>query len=80
MPTWPEPNLKAILPNKIPIDSIELLKVDQYLLMVVRSNEQIGITQCNDRMPHLVSLLKGLVLPHFIGFDARDLVQLVDNA
>jgi L-alanine-DL-glutamate epimerase-like enolase superfamily enzyme len=80
LPTWPEPNLKAILPNKIPIDSIELLKVDQYLLMVVRSNEQIGITQCNDRMPHLVSLLKGLVLPHFIGFDARDLVQLVDNA
>ncbi|WP_373551598.1 mandelate racemase/muconate lactonizing enzyme family protein [Haliscomenobacter sp.] len=78
--TWPVPDLKAVLPNKVLIDSIELLKVDQYLLMVVRSNGQIGITQCNDRMPHLVSLLKGLVLPHFIGFDARDLVQLVDNA
>lgn len=80
MPSWPLPDLKSILPNKVLIESIELLKIDQYLLMVVRSNGQFGITQCNDRMPHLVSLLKGLVLPHFIGFDARDLVQLLDNA
>lgn len=39
-----------------------------------------GVTQCNDRMRHLTSLLKGLVLPHFVGKDARSLPQLVDNA
>jgi hypothetical protein len=25
-----------------------------------------GVTQCNDRMQHLVSLLKGLVIPYFM--------------
>jgi L-alanine-DL-glutamate epimerase-like enolase superfamily enzyme len=80
MPTWPLPDLKAVLPNKISIESVELLKVDKSLLLLVRSKDEVGITQCNDRMPHLVSLLKGLVLPHFIGFDARELPQLVDNA
>lgn len=50
-------------------------------MLVVTSEEGVkGITQCNDRMPHLVSLLKGLVIPHFVGKDARTLPQLVDNA
>jgi L-alanine-DL-glutamate epimerase-like enolase superfamily enzyme len=80
MPDWPTPDLKKIIPEKLVIDSVELLKIEKYLLLVVSSNGTMGITQCNDRMPHLLSLLKGLVLPHFMGFDARDLPQLVDNA
>lgn len=80
LPNWPQPNLKAVLPEIIKIESVELLKTQGELMLVVKANGQMGITECNDRMQHLVSLLKGLVLPHFIGKDARDLPQLVDNA
>jgi L-alanine-DL-glutamate epimerase-like enolase superfamily enzyme len=80
LPNWPQPNLKAVFPDIIKIDSVELLKTQGELMLVVRANGQMGVTQCNDRMQNLVSLLKGLVLPHFTGKDARDLPQLVDNA
>lgn len=80
LPQWPPPDLKALFPEIIKIESVELLKTQGELMLVVRANGQLGITQCNDRMQHLTSLLKGLVLPHFVGRDARDLPQLVDNA
>lgn len=80
LPHWPQPNLKALFPEIIKIESVELLKTQGELMLVVRANGLLGITQCNDRMQHLTSLLKGLVLPHFVGKDARDLPQLVDNA
>lgn len=80
LPIWPSPDLKKVFPDKILIESVELLQVEKYLLLLVHSQGQFGITQCNDRMPHLISLLKGLVMPHFVGFDARDVAQLVDNA
>ena len=80
LPQWPLPNLKALFPEIIKMESVELLKTQGELMLVVRANGQLGITQCNDRMQHLTSLLKGLVLPHFVGKDARDLPQLVDNA
>lgn len=80
LPHWPLPNLKALFPEIIKIESVELLKTQGELMLVVRANGQLGITQCNDRMQHLTSLLKGLILPHFVGKDARDLPQWVDNA
>ncbi|CCH53380.1 mandelate racemase/muconate lactonizing protein [Fibrisoma limi BUZ 3] len=81
LPTWPLPDLKKIVPNPVIIRSVELLKTQQRMLLVVTAEDGArGITQCNDRMPNLTSLLKGLVLPHFVGKDARDLPQLVDNA
>jgi L-alanine-DL-glutamate epimerase-like enolase superfamily enzyme len=80
LPSWPQPNLKAAFPDIIKIEAVELLKTQGELMLVVKANGQMGVTQCNDRMQHLVSLLKGLVLPHFMGKDARELPQLVDNA
>ncbi|MGA0559725.1 mandelate racemase/muconate lactonizing enzyme family protein [Larkinella sp. VNQ87] len=81
LPVWPLPDLKTAFPEAIPIRSVELLRTQGELLLVVSAeNETRGVTQCNDRMAHLVSLLKGLVLPHFVGKDARDLPTLVDNA
>lgn len=80
LPNWPQPNLKAIFPDVLKIDSVALLKTQGELMLVVKANGQMGITQCNDRMQHLLSMLKGLVLPHFVDKDARDLPQLVDNA
>ncbi|WP_266368864.1 mandelate racemase/muconate lactonizing enzyme family protein [Tellurirhabdus rosea] len=81
LPVWPLPDLKKALPDPVPIRSVELLKTQGRLLLVVTAQDgSRGVTQCNDRMPNLTSLLKGLVLPHFVGKDARDLPQLVDNA
>lgn len=80
-PTWPLPDLRKVLPNPVKIRSVELMRTQGRMLLVVTAEDGAkGITQCNDRMPNLTSLLKGLVLPHFIGKDARDLPQLVDNA
>ncbi len=83
LPTWPLPDLKRILPDPVTIRSVELLKTQgngptsRMMLVVTAQDGKKGITQCNDRMPNLTSLLKGLVLPHFVGKDARDLPQLV---
>ena len=80
-PTWPLPDLTKIFPNPIKIRSVELLKTQGELMLVVTAGDGTkGITQCNDRMQNLTSLLKGLVLPHFVGKDARSLPQLADNA
>jgi L-alanine-DL-glutamate epimerase-like enolase superfamily enzyme len=81
LPPWSFPDLSLNIQDSVKIRSVELLKTQGELLLVVTSEEGIkGITQCNDRMPNLTSLLKGLVLPHFVGKDARTLPQLVDNA
>ncbi|MFN4145427.1 MAG: mandelate racemase/muconate lactonizing enzyme family protein [Runella sp.] len=73
-------DLTKIFADAVKIEAVELLKTQGELMLVVRANGQMGITQCNDRMQHLVSLLRGLVLPHFVDKDARELPQLVDNA
>lgn len=81
LPNWPEPNLKAILPEPVLIRSVELLKTQDRLMLVVTAQDgSRGITQCNERMPNLISLLKGLVLPHFLAKDAREVALLTDNA
>lgn len=81
MPTWPLPNLRSTFPEPIPIRSVELLRAQGELLLAVTAADGTrGVTVCNDRMPHLTSLLRGLVLPHFVGKDARDLPTLADNA
>jgi L-alanine-DL-glutamate epimerase-like enolase superfamily enzyme len=81
LPTWPLPDLKAVLREPVILRSVELLQTQGELMLVVTSQEGTrGITQCNDRMQHLTSLLKGLVLPHFVGQDARELPTLADNA
>ncbi|MCY7352545.1 MAG: mandelate racemase/muconate lactonizing enzyme family protein [Cytophagaceae bacterium] len=80
-PAWPFPDLTKRLPDPLLIRSVELLRTQgEFLLVVTGQNGERGIAQCNDRMPHLTSLLRGLVLPHFVGKDARDLRQLTDNA
>ena len=81
LPAWPLPALNSVFPEPVMIRSVELLKVGDVLMMVVTSRDGTkGITQCNDRMHHLTSLLKGLVLPHFVGKDARLVPTLVDRA
>lgn len=74
LPAWSFPDLSLSIKVPVKIRSVELLKTQGELLLVVTSADGVkGITQCNDRMASLVSLLKGLVFPHFIGKDARDI-------
>ncbi|QDK80358.1 mandelate racemase/muconate lactonizing enzyme family protein [Spirosoma sp. KCTC 42546] len=81
LPNWKLPDLRKAIPDSVLIRSVELLKTQQQLMLVVTAqNGTRGITQCNDRMQNLSSLLKGLVIEHFVGKDARDLPELVDNA
>ena len=81
LPDWKLPHLHKTLPEPVLIRSVSLLKTQgQVMLVVTAPDGTRGITQCNDRMQHLSSLLNGLVVDHFTGKDARDLPQLVDNA
>ncbi len=81
LPAWPLPDLRKTIPNPVKIRSVQLLRTQDELFIVVTSEDgERGITQCNDRMKNLSSLLKGIVIEHFTGRDARDLPQLVDNA
>lgn len=81
LPVWEFPSLFTAIPQLVLIRSVELLKTKGRLFVVVISSDGVkGITQCNDRMPNLVSLLRNLVFPHFIGKDARSITSLVDNA
>lgn len=81
LPTWQLPDLRRAINVPVPIRSVQLLQTQGELFMVVTAaNGERGITQCNDRMRNLASVLSGLVVAHFTGKDARDLPQLVDNA
>lgn len=81
LPIWSFPDLSLAINEPVMLRSVELLKTQGELMLVVTSKDGMqGITQCNDRMQHLTSLLKGLVIPHFINKDARTLPALVDNA
>ena len=81
LPAWSLPDLKKAFPNPVMIRTVELLRTQSKLFLVVMAQDGTkGITPCNDRMPNLISVLKGLVVTHFVGKDARELPQLVDDA
>lgn len=81
IPAWSFPALSLTIKHPVKIRSVALLKTQGHLMLVVTSADGVkGITQCNDRMPNLTSLLKGLVIPHFLDQDARDVATLADNA
>ena len=81
LPTWQFPPLESSISRTVLIEAIELVKTQGEFFLVVKTKDgKKGITQCNDRMQHLVSILKGLVIPHFLNQDARNISQLVDNA
>jgi len=73
-------NLKKSIKEPVTIKEIALLKFDGQLILKVTDKEgRWGCTLCNQRMPNLVSLLHGLVIPNFKGKDARDIETLLDR-
>ncbi len=66
------------LTSPVVIDSIRLLKKDRDFLVHVRSRDGAqGVSLTNPRADYLAPILKQLVIPFFIGKDARDLENLL---
>lgn len=74
-------DLHAHIPHPVVIRSIDLLRADGVLFIrSVAEDGTAGVSIGNVRMPNLVSILEGLVIPNFVGKDARDLEALVVSA
>ena len=66
-------NLEAFK-SPVIIESIELLRKDREYFVRVRSKDGAeGVSLCNGRAPYLHPILNRLVIPYFIGKDAREL-------
>lgn len=81
-PTWlstVQAHLLQAFPSPIVVDRIQLWRAQKRLILQVQSEGAQGLTVCNERMEHLVSLLHGLVIPFFSGKDARQIPALVEE-
>ena len=71
-------DLHAFFKTPVIIKQIEIVRTQGKLFVKTTSGDGIvGITQCNERMDYLVPIFNGLVVPCFLGKDARDLEGLV---
>jgi len=71
---------KKFFTSPVKIASIELLKNKGYYFLRTRSADGAeGISVPSDRVAYLLPILQKLVVPFFIGKDARELDSLVDG-
>jgi L-alanine-DL-glutamate epimerase-like enolase superfamily enzyme len=62
------------------IEAIDLVRTQKKIFVRVRSKDGIiGTSLCNERMENLQSLLKGLIVPFYMGNDAREIVALSED-
>jgi L-alanine-DL-glutamate epimerase-like enolase superfamily enzyme len=70
----------ASITSPVKIESIELLRDKNNFFVRTRSTDgEVGVSITNSRAAYLYPILKQLVIPYFIGKDARDLDSLVDG-
>ncbi len=76
MPALPSPFIAAApsLPVALPIQRLEIVSFDGHFFARVCSGEFHGVVALNHWTPALVSLWQSLILPFWVGRDARDLV------
>lgn len=82
--TVSEPELNLGLHQKftspVKISAVHIVRAKGELFVRVMSADgAMGITQANQRMENLYSLLNGMIVLFFVGKDARDLEFLVDE-
>ncbi len=66
--------------SPVKIASIELLRDDKNYFVRTRSTDgALGVAVTNSRAAYLYPILQQLVIPYFIGKDARDLDSLIDG-
>lgn len=74
------PVLRTETSGPVTIASMELLHSrGQYFLRSRSSDGAVGVAVASDRAAYLHPLLKELILPYFIGKDARELERLLDE-
>lgn len=74
------PLLKHSFQEPIWIQKIEVLQFEkEFLIKTTAQNGVFGVFPANNRMPYLWSLWKGLVVPFFMGKDARNIETLVEE-
>ncbi len=62
------------------VDAITLLRVEDALVVRARSSDgATGYALANSRLHYLLPILQELVIPYFVGKDARNLEALVDG-
>ncbi|WP_299529522.1 mandelate racemase/muconate lactonizing enzyme family protein [Ulvibacterium sp.] len=72
--------LKHSLTSSVILREIQLYHFESLLLLKVLDDSGAeGITVCNARMQNLVSLFKNMVVPFFVGKDAREVAHLVNG-
>ena len=70
----------ASIKSPVKIASIELLRGDKNFFVRTRSTDgTVGVAITNSRAAYLYPILQQLVIPYFIGKDARDLDSLIDG-
>ena len=73
-------NLRQFFPSPVTIASLESLRVnDHYFVRATTMDSAVGIANTNDRFIYAVPIFKQLIVPYFVGKDARDLEALVDG-
>lgn len=73
-------NIVKKVTSPVIIEAIDLVRAEKKIFVRVRSKEGVvGTTVCNERMENLYSLLKGLIIPFYIGKDAREIVALSED-
>ncbi len=64
----------------VTIQSIALLRLENKLLLRARAADgAVGYALANERLHYLLPILQELIIPYFMGKDARDLETLVDG-
>ncbi len=81
---YPEPvltNIPTLIDRPIIIDKIEIVRILQkHLLVICTSTDgEKGFLPANSRMPYLFQIMEGLVIPHFLGKDARNIEVLIES-
>jgi L-alanine-DL-glutamate epimerase-like enolase superfamily enzyme len=72
-------NLHKAITTPVKIVAVDIIKTQGELFVRTTSADGItGATMCNQRMEYLIPILKGLVVPAFVGKDARDLEEIID--
>ena len=72
--------LERAVARPVVIKSVELLRfAGHYLVRTTSTDGAAGIAVCNHRAEYLHPMFNGLVAPAFVGRDARELEQLVND-
>ncbi|WP_425234610.1 mandelate racemase/muconate lactonizing enzyme family protein [Ulvibacterium sp.] len=73
-------SVKHAITSPVTIEEVQLYSFESLLVLKVSDTSGLtGVTICNARMQNLVSLLKNMVVPFFVGKDAREVAYLVNE-